>query len=298
MAKKNLALTLILSLLVSVLAGTLLMQNEGKTFIVHGQSTNGVTTTFRGNIKNVSISLLSPENKTYNVNNLTLAFTADTGGLPQMSASGGGLQYRIGANLDYNTSSIPGTLSSQYFPEPSLPLSVPASYSRGNITFALTNLSEGSHHVTVWIVVYAMALGFGIEVGDCISTVSFTIDSVPPKVVILSPQATSYNESSVPLNFLVNKTTSEMQYSLDGQENVTITGNSTLTDLSNGRHNVTVYATDEAGNTGNQTLNFTVEKPQMFGNVLIVAVIAVPVAAVCLIAGLILYRRQQMTKNK
>ncbi len=180
-----------------------------------------------------------------------------------------------------------------------------------NYSIMLNHLTSGIHQVNVTVIAYSFYANpidgsqnipvpknsftlyeYPIVVSD---TVRFTI--APPEILIISPQAISYDQSYVPLSFWVNETTSKMQYSLDGQE-VTMTGNSTLTNLSDGSHNVTVYATDEAGNTGNQTVNFMVEKPQMFGNVLSIAAVAIPVAAVCLIAGLLLYRRQQMTQNK
>jgi hypothetical protein len=49
-----------------------------------------------------------------------------------------------------------------------------------------------------------------------------------------------------------------MGYSLDGQENVTIAGNTNLTGLSHGAHFVTVYANDTADNMGSSdTVHFT-----------------------------------------
>jgi hypothetical protein len=61
------------------------------------------------------------------------------------------------------------------------------------------------------------------------------------------------------LNFSINEPVSQITYSLDGQENVTIAGNTTLADLSAGTHNVTVYAWDTAGNVGaSETVTFTV----------------------------------------
>jgi hypothetical protein len=56
----------------------------------------------------------------------------------------------------------------------------------------------------------------------------------------------------------VNEPTSWIGYSLDNKPNVTITGNTTLTGLSNSSHNVIVYATDLAGNTGSNATYFTV----------------------------------------
>jgi hypothetical protein len=63
----------------------------------------------------------------------------------------------------------------------------------------------------------------------------------------------------------VNETASKITYCLDGQENVTISGNVTLTELVNGDHTVTVYATDPAGNLGaSETIHFTMAEPEPF----------------------------------
>lgn len=83
-----------------------------------------------------------------------------------------------------------------------------------------------------------------------------------------------------------------MSYSLDGQANVTVTGNTTLNNLSNGAHNITVYATDVAGNTGaSETFSFTISAPWS------VAPIAV-VFAVFIGAGscLFYFKRRSATK--
>jgi hypothetical protein len=78
----------------------------------------------------------------------------------------------------------------------------------------------------------------------------------------------TYATSDIPLNFTINQPVSQIMYSLDGEENVTIaenTENITLNGLSNGLHNVTIYAWDTAGNAGaSKTINFTVAKPEPF----------------------------------
>jgi hypothetical protein len=88
-------------------------------------------------------------------------------------------------------------------------------------------------------------------------------DATPPTIEILSPQNIIYKlrpgepPRPIPLTFTVNETTSWIGYSLDSQENVTITGNTTLTDLSYGIHSVTIYANDTAGNMGSsETIYF------------------------------------------
>jgi len=88
------------------------------------------------------------------------------------------------------------------------------------------------------------------------------IDTVSPRISVSSPESKSYNVSSVALTFSTNEPPSKISYSIDGQDNVTITGNTTLIGLSNGEHNVTVFATDEAGNTGaSEIVYFSVEVP-------------------------------------
>ena len=73
---------------------------------------------------------------------------------------------------------------------------------------------------------------------------------------------------------------------------MTINGNTTLTDLPNGYHNITVYATDEAGNTGaSETVYFSVEVPEPFP---ISTIAAVSVAIVAVTgAGLLIYFRRR-----
>jgi hypothetical protein len=81
-----------------------------------------------------------------------------------------------------------------------------------------------------------------------------------------------------------------MGYSLDGEVNVTVTGNTTLTGLAIGAHNVTVYATDVYGVGGvSKTVNFTVTEP--FPAVLVVGVCAVAVAGVS--ACFLYYRKRK-----
>lgn len=62
-----------------------------------------------------------------------------------------------------------------------------------------------------------------------------------PQISVISPMSQCYNSSSVPLMFLVDRVVNWTAYSLDCQDNVTITGNSTLSLLSNGQHNITVF---------------------------------------------------------
>lgn len=86
-------------------------------------------------------------------------------------------------------------------------------------------------------------------------------DLRPPEVCIVSPQKEKYNITSVSLNFTVDEETSWIGYSLEGQENVTVTGNTTLTRLVNGWNEVVVYANDTVGNMGTSGIVFKIEAP-------------------------------------
>ena len=123
------------------------------------------------------------------------------------------------------------------------------------------------------------------------SSISFTIDTTPPSISVLSLENRRFNSSDVPLNFVVNEPFEKASYVLDGQQNVTITGNITLTGLPNGDHNVTVYAIDEAGNTGvSETIYFTVDVPDPFPTTLVIAsVITVVVVGL----GLLVYFKKR-----
>ncbi len=121
-----------------------------------------------------------------------------------------------------------------------------------------------------------------------ISVVNFTV-ATPPEVSILSPGNETCDSSNVPLNFTVSEAVSQISYVLDGQENMTINGNTKLTELSNGFHNVTVYATDEAGNVGaSETVYFSVDVP--FPTTMVIA----PIASVTVIGvGLLAYLKKR-----
>ncbi|MCW4045817.1 MAG: right-handed parallel beta-helix repeat-containing protein [Candidatus Bathyarchaeota archaeon] len=75
-------------------------------------------------------------------------------------------------------------------------------------------------------------------------------DIVPPAVSILSPENKSYAADSIALTCAVNETVFRMAYSIDGKSNVAIAGNTTLPVLSEGSHNIVVYAIDSFGNVG------------------------------------------------
>ena len=144
----------------------------------------------------------------------------------------------------------------------------------------LTGIPEGKHNITIHAIErgeYTGARAFNIDSNE---TVFFTIDTTPPNISVLTPENKTYDTSNVMLNFTVDESVSQITYSLDKQGNVTITGNTTLTGLSDGPHTLTVYAKDIAGNTGiSETITFNTRKP--FSATLVVAYLA-SVIATCL----------------
>jgi parallel beta-helix repeat protein len=113
----------------------------------------------------------------------------------------------------------------------------------------------------------------------------------PLAISIVSPENKTYTVNSVSLSFTLSEETSWIKYSIDGQENVTVTGDTTLSDLSEGAHSITVYAQDTEGQTRkSETVYFTIAEgaePPLSGFspiTLIAAIIAVGV-----IVGVILF---------
>jgi hypothetical protein len=119
----------------------------------------------------------------------------------------------------------------------------------GNTT--LTGLADGAHSLTV----YATDVAGKVGTSD---RLPFTVGEAP-SISVLSPLNQTLFSSNNPLTITTSEPFSWLQYSLDGQANVTVNGNMTLTWLSSGLHNLTVYACDEAGDIGaSQTIHFTV----------------------------------------
>jgi hypothetical protein len=125
------------------------------------------------------------------------------------------------------------------------------------INTTLTSLSYGVHVLKV----YANDSAGNLCSSD---SIVFTVkDIVPPSISILSVENKTYNTPDIPLNFAIDTPVSWIGYSLDNQANVTVAGNTTLTELSHGSHNLTVYANDTAGNVGASEITaFNVNKEQ------------------------------------
>jgi len=169
------------------------------------------------------------------------------------------------------------------------------------ISLLLTNIPDGNRSITVYaweegrITIPANGYVGLIEDFYVISnkTATFYVDTVLPTVTVLELGNMTVAEHAVPLNFTVDEPAAKIAYVLDGQDNVTVAGNSTLTGLPVGEHNVIVYAWDAAGNIGaSETVTFTVAEPEGFPTVPVAAVSAASVAALAA-AGLIFTRRKR-----
>jgi len=123
---------------------------------------------------------------------------------------------------------------------------------------------------------------------------SYVIEHTPPKISVLSPFNQTYKESNVTLVFSLDKAVNWTGYSLDGQQNVTISGNSTIADVANGLHSITVYANDTYGNGGaSETVSFTIAKSAPFPTATVAAVSGVAVVVVVGVGLLVYFKKHK-----
>jgi hypothetical protein len=156
-------------------------------------------------------------------------------------------------------------------------------------SISLPELSDGSHRLSVYVEADA---GTGESYWDS-ETVYFTVEATPPKIKVLSPLNQTYTETSVSLVFTLDRQANWTGYSVDNEENVTVTGNASLTGLLNRLHNLTVYSNNTYGNMGaSETISFTVAVPELFPFVP-VAVASATTAAVVAIGVLVYFKKRK-----
>jgi hypothetical protein len=165
----------------------------------------------------------------------------------------------------------------------------------------LTDLQEGSHCLIVETKSTGVKGGytFGdpghkVPADSANVTVYFSIadDGFPPRVSLLSAENKTYSIANITLTYSINDQVVNAVYSLDGQESVNLSGNTTLTDLSEGSHDITVYAYDRAGNVASETVHFTVSTPEPFPTTLLIGS-AIAVLAVVVGLGLLVYLKKR-----
>jgi N-acetylneuraminic acid mutarotase len=150
----------------------------------------------------------------------------------------------------------------------------------------LQNLSQGGHSIAIYANDSVGNMGIS-------NIVFFSIDSIPPVIDIILPKNQSYGSTDIQLTVSLNKEIKDLSYSLDGNANVTIIGNVTLPALSNGPHSLTIYATDEVGNSNSQTVDFSIEPFPMITVTAIVVIVIIVVAA-----GYLFFKRRRPAKTQ
>jgi hypothetical protein len=120
----------------------------------------------------------------------------------------------------------------------------------------------------------------------------FGYGSVPPVISVGSLEiTTTYASSNIPLILNLNRPATWIGYSLDVKANSTITGNTTITGLSSGLFNITIYAKDESENIGaSETITCAIVATTL-PTIQTTAILAASTIAVVSI-GLILYYRK------
>jgi len=183
------------------------------------------------------------------------------------------------------------------FLEPNNYLSEPFNYSE-----KVTNLTDGTHTLRIEVGCQGWDIelhGFWhnqISYEASSENVTFSSDVTAPSISILSPikNTIAASDDSIPLTFETNEPVTSVSYSLDEKEPIAIGGNITLSELSVGVHNVTVYVTDTFGNMGeSETVTFTVKAPQESFSWLPVAAVSGTVVVVVAVATMVYLKKRK-----
>jgi len=120
----------------------------------------------------------------------------------------------------------------------------------------------------------------------------------PLAISIVSPENKTYTVNHVDLTFTVSEPTLWIGYSLDGQTNVTIAGNTSLSELSTSSHRLVVYAKYTDGKTGtSEPVYFTIaQQSEPFPTNWIVA--AIMIVALVGAAIMIYFTKVKKTTGK
>jgi hypothetical protein len=243
-----------------------------------------------------AILILSPKNNSgYNVNSFCLTFNASTTESWEYQYSGDTGPWEWLTDVYYTSDWAEGNVS--IYSQEQMHTTQSSFYY--NHTFS--QVPDGRHEINISVAAQGSFTN-GRSVPELaeyfynisgFSSIIFTVDTSPPNITILSSQNEAHFTHDVPLDFITNEAVSSVSYVLDGQSNVTVAGNTTLTGLSNGEHNVTVYARDEAGNVGaSKTVVFSVTELEPFPW-LLVAAVSVAVAAVVAVAAMIYQKKRE-----
>ncbi len=165
------------------------------------------------------------------------------------------------------------------------------------ITATFTQIPLGNHTVEIYANTH--------DDTHASSAVAFLTEGYLPKISFLSAENQTYTSKQLMLNFTVDRLTSWIGYSLDGQQNVTLdatgsinTGaitNITIANLTNGFHSLTVYANDTMGDmSASQPINFSiasarVTKQELFPTGFLITIASSIIVIVCIGFVLLVY---------
>ena len=245
----------------------------------------------------ITIDFSSPEeNKLYNTENIILNFNVSVGENTQHT-----LISSISYETDWQKENTTIYSFDGYFLRNEValhllsPRKITLPRSKISQSVELADIPEGNHsikmYVTAWqyssiekkLSVFEYYYNYtDLTMANRSGAVFFAVDTISPEIVFSSPKNMTYDSHDVSVNFTVDELFSKCSYSLDGQENVTITGNTTVPSVLDGKHNLTLFVTDVAGNIGSsETLYFTVKVPKP--PVVPVLVIMAVVVGACLL---------------
>lgn len=93
--------------------------------------------------------------------------------------------------------------------------------------------------------------------------VTFTIDTIPPAVIVDSPQSTIYTTGSITIALSVLSDAEHYWYYIEGMDSMNQTWYNTTTrsGLSDGNYTLHVYGNDSVGNVAHTNVTFTIETP-------------------------------------
>ncbi|MGD0449515.1 MAG: PKD domain-containing protein [Candidatus Bathyarchaeia archaeon] len=171
------------------------------------------------------------------------------------------------------------------------------------ITAAFTQIPIGNHTVEIYANTHDGMHTF--------STVTFLTEGYLPKISVLSTENQTYISKDLTLNFTIDKPTSWIGYSLDGQGNVTVNptiiinngviNNITIANLTNGFHSLIVYANDTMGDmSASQPINFSIAsstamRSESLPTIFTIALASVIIVLAC-VSFLLFYGRHQKTQ--
>ena len=197
------------------------------------------------------VTVFSPVNTTYNTKNILFNYTLAVGIGSHIS-----LNYTLDGSL---IGAMPFTVIN--------PKELHVFYmARGQVQ--LPELSEGLHT----LVISFHAENSFSKVKSQVDTIHFTIDlaapdvvldATPPNITIQTPQRNQTYTGTVPLNVLLSEPTTPLTVTIDGKRTLTLPAqNTTLTDLTVGKHILHIQANDFVGNRGySNYVTFYVSEP-------------------------------------